>query len=116
MSHDTPQQIPLPFHNAPENLQGMALAEALVEFARNRGGTVRSTAVRKQLVKDGILPSGDKRRDMLARKRLYWALGHSGRFIRIQHGVYQLNPAYEPPKPNFTAEQDNLLRFYRRRA
>ena len=84
-------QLPLFGEKIPEKLSGKRLAAALVDIARDNGGFVRSAEAREILIKAGVLRGGDA-----GIRLLYQALSKSNLFLRVRHGVYRLNLAYEP--------------------
>lgn len=89
------------------------LRDRIVDLAED--GIISSTKVRRQLIAEGYLPEG-----RLARKRLYYALRKSDRFIHMRHGFYRVNPSYRRPKRSsrskpLTDEQSEMLRKLRAR-
>ena len=84
-------QLPLFGESIPRKLSGKRLVAALVEIAKANGGFVRSAEARAQLVDEGVLRGGDA-----GIRLLYQALSKSNLFLRVRHGVYRLNLAYEP--------------------
>lgn len=109
-----PKQLPLfagPL-DVPLRPTGPSLASILVDLASADGGYIRSTPTRIRLIEEGLLDRGAS-----GRTRLYRALTRFGRFRRLRHGVYELNPEYErkqPPyqgaEPPLTPEQEFLRR------
>ena len=79
------------FDDLPRKLSGKRLAAELVYIAKAKGGFVRSSEAREQLVKKGLLRGGDA-----GVRLLYQALSKSNLFVKVRHGLYRLNLAYEP--------------------
>ncbi|MXZ38001.1 MAG: hypothetical protein F4Z19_07035 [Holophagales bacterium] len=78
------------------------------------GGYIHSTKTRIRLIEEGLLDNTAS-----GRSRLYRALTRFGRFVRVRHGVYRLNPKYKrkaspyQPEVPLTEEQEFLLRRLR---
>lgn len=117
MTRKQPKQLNLSFvgdRDAPLRPSGPALASILVDLASVNGGYIHSTKTRIRLIEEGLLDNTAS-----GRSRLYRALTRFGRFVRVRHGVYRLNPKYKrkaspyQPEVPLTEEQEFLLRRLR---
>lgn len=90
-----------------QGLVSRSLVAAVLEIADREGGALSSGEARRELVENGLLPSGAR-----GSNRLHSLLSTSGYFRHVGHGRYRL-VSEATSRSDLTAAQEGLLRRLR---